>query len=616
MERTDYSKLNLKIGLEIHQQLDTHKLFCSCSSKISEEKGDYEIRREIRASAGETGKTDIAAETEEKKKKYFLYEGYDESTCLVELDEEPPRDLNRDALNTALQVALLLKAKIVDEIHIMRKTVADGSNTAGFQRTALIGLNGEIQTNEGKIKIETICIEEDSAKDIEKKDDYRILGLDRLGIPLVEIATDASIKTPEQAKEAAAYLGMILRSTGKAKRGLGTIRQDLNVSIIGGNRVEIKGAQDLRMIPKWIENEILRQYNLMEIQKELTKRVSKKDVEKELIVTNITNELKESESKVISTCLKNNGVIKAIKLKGFSSLIGYKILPERRLGTEFSDYGKNAAGVGGLFHSDELPKYGISEEEVKAIRKKLKCEKDDGFLLIADTEPKVDAALKSVMERVLLTFDGVVKEVRKANQDGSSSYLRPMPGGERMYPETDVSPIRPNIKDIKLPELISDKSSRLSELGLGKDLADLISKSGEVEMFEEFVSLFPNIKVSFIAETMIPSLKEIKRKYNLDTNLITKEVFEEVFGALNERRISKDSVIDILIEASRGKSVGEMIKQYSLLSDMELEKEIKNIVSENSRLAINALIGKAMVKLKGKADGKKIVEMLGKMKNG
>ncbi len=611
----DYSKLNLKIGLEIHQQLDTHKLFCNCGSKISENKGDYEVRREIRASAGETGKVDIAAQTEEKKQRYFLYDGYDSSSCLVELDEEPPKEINKEALNAALQVALLLKAKIVDEIQIMRKAVADGSNTTGFQRTALIALNGEIPTINGNIKIDTICIEEDSAKDIEKKDDYRILGLDRLGIPLVEIATDASIKTPEQAKEAAAYLGMILRSTGKAKRGLGTIRQDLNVSIMNGNRVEIKGAQDLRMIPKWIENEITRQQNLIEIQKEIKKRVSQKDVEREMIVTNITNELRDSESKVILTCLKNNGIIKAIKLKGFHELIGYKILPERRLGTEFSDYGKNSSGVGGLFHSDELPKYGITDEEVKQIRKKLKCEKEDGFLLIADSEHKVNIALKSVIERVLLTFDGVVKEVRKANQDGTTSFLRPMPGRERMYPETDVPPIVADIKNIKLPELITNKSSRLSELGLGKDLADLISKSGEVEIFEEFVSKFPNIKPSFIAETMIPSLKEIKRKYNLDTNLITKEVFEEVFNALNDSRISKDSVIDVLVEACRGKNFSLMMDKYELLSDMELLKELDTIVKESGEIAFNALIGKAMAKLKGKADGKKIVEMLGKIKS-
>ena len=382
---------------------------------------------------------------------------------------------------------------------------------------------------------------------------------------------------------------------------------------MNGNRVEIKGAQELRMIPTWIENEILRQSNLIEIQKEINKRVSQKDVEKEMLVTNITNELKESESKVISTCLKNNGVIKAIKLKGFKDLIGYKILPERRLGTEFSDSGKNASGVGGLFHSDELPKYGITEEEVKEIRKKLKCEKEDGFLLIADSENKVNIALEAVKKRVLLTFDGVVKEVRKPNQDGTTSSLRPMPGRERMYPETDVPPIVPDIKDIKLPELITDKSSRLLELGLGKDLADLISKSGEVDIFEEFVNSFPNIKVAFIAETMIPSLKEIKRKFNLDTNLITKEVFEEVFGALNDSRISKDSVIDILVEACRGKNVGEMIKQNSLLSDIELEKELKKIVDENSGIALNTLISKAMAKLKGKADGKKIVEMLGKL---
>jgi len=614
MEKIDYSKLNLKIGLEIHQQLDTHKLFCNCDSKISEEEGNSSVTRNIRAATGETGRIDLAAKAEQNKKRYYIYKGFHKLSCLVDMDEEPPTGINMEAFSVSLQVSKMLNANIVDEVQVMRKTIADGSNTSGFQRTSLVALNGKFKTGHGEVGIETVCIEEDSAKDIEKKDDYRILGLDRLGIPLIEIATDSSIKTPEQAKEAAAYLGMILRSTGKAKRGLGTIRQDLNVSILNGNRVEIKGAQDLRMIPIWIESEIIRQQNLIEIQKEIKKRVVEKDVEKEMVVNNITELLKNSESKVISTCLKNNGVIKAIKLKGFSGLIGFKILPERRLGTEFSDYGKVASGVGGLFHSDELPKYRITEDEVKAINKKLKCEKEDGFLLIADGEEKVDMALVAVMKRVLLTFDGVVKEVRKANQDGTTSYLRPIAGGDRMYPDTDLKPIIPNLDSIKLPELITDKSSRLSELGLGKDLADLISKSGEVEIFEEFVSKFQNIKPSFIAETMIPSLKEIKRKFNLDTNLITKEVFDEVFSALNDSRISKDSVIDILVEACRGKNVSLMMDKYELLSDMELLKELDIIVKESGEIAFNALIGKAMSKLKGKADGKKIVEMLGKIK--
>ena len=260
MPELDYEKLKLKCGLEIHQQLDTKKLFCDCPSVLRKDEPDFLVERKLHAIAGESGEIDIAAKYEAEKEKSFIYQGYD-TTCLVELDEEPPHEINKEALKIALQVALLLNCKIISLTQIMRKTVIDGSNTSGFQRTVLIARNGYVETSSGKVEIESICLEEDAARRIGEEEDKIIFRLDRLGIPLVEIATAPNIKTPEQAKEVALHLGDILRSC-KVKRGIGTIRQDVNISIRDENRVELKGVQDMKIFLKTINNEILRQKKL------------------------------------------------------------------------------------------------------------------------------------------------------------------------------------------------------------------------------------------------------------------------------------------------------------------------------------------------------------------
>ncbi len=277
MTKIDYKKLGFKSGLEIHQQLETHKLFCNCPSIVHDKNPTVNVERKLRAVVGETGKVDAAAAYEIKKDLTNEYEACKTSSCLIELDEEPPLEVNKGALEIALQVALLLNAKPVDEVRVMRKTVVDGSNVSGFQRTMLIATDGYVETSLGKVKIDSICLEEESARKLEKKNDRVKFRLDRLGVPLVEIATDASIKNPEHCKEVASILGMTLRSTNKVKRGIGTIRQDVNVSIKGHPRVEIKGFQDLKSIPKVIDYEIKRELSEVKSKKKTESHVRRAD---------------------------------------------------------------------------------------------------------------------------------------------------------------------------------------------------------------------------------------------------------------------------------------------------------------------------------------------------
>lgn len=256
----DYSKLGFKAGLEIHQQLDTPKLFSGAPSYLRSDEPHYVITRKLHAVAGETGEIDVAVAHEASKDKTFHYEGYHDTISLVELDEDPPKPINDEALDVALQIAFLLNCELYSASQIMRKMVIDGSNTSGFQRTVLIGHSGYVDTSFGRVPIDSVALEEDSARIVTREQGKTVYRLDRLGIPLVEIATAPAMNRPDQVKEAALKIGEILRAC-KVKRGIGTIRQDVNVSIKGHERVEIKGFQDPAMMITTINKEIERQQN-------------------------------------------------------------------------------------------------------------------------------------------------------------------------------------------------------------------------------------------------------------------------------------------------------------------------------------------------------------------
>ena len=330
MGEIDYQKLGFKCGLELHFQIESRKLFCRCPSILSENV-DTIVKRRLRAVSSEVGEEDIVAKYEIGKNKYALYEASSENSCLVELDEMPIYEINKDALKVALTVCLLLKAKIVDEIFVMRKQVLDFSNTSGFQRTALIGVNGYLDVKGKKIKIASICLEEDAARKIKEEGDYVVYRVDRLGMPLIEIVTEADIKTNEEGREVAKYIGMVVKSTGKMKRGIGSIRQDLNVSIKNGARVEIKGVQELNSIPKVIGKEIERQLDLIKNKKKFSEEVRKVNLD------DTTSYMRPMPSAARMYVETDHDSIKVTK-KDIDSIILPELISERvlRLGEEFN----------------------------------------------------------------------------------------------------------------------------------------------------------------------------------------------------------------------------------------------------------------------------------------
>ncbi len=602
--------LSLKVGLEIHQQLEGQKLFCRCPTLLRDDKPEYTFRRQLRAVAGEQGQIDIAAEEEQLKHKTFVYEGYDDTICLVEADEEPPHQLNNAALYTALQFCKLVDATISPVIQVMRKTVVDGSNTSGFQRTALIARNGKLSTSAGEVRLATVCLEEDASKIVGESAGEKVYRLDRLGIPLIEVATEADITSPEQAQETAKKIGYLLRSLAGVKRGLGTIRQDVNVSIAGGTRIEIKGAQDLRQVALLVGYEAKRQKELLTIKEEL-KGVRLNAFSNTNSIHDLTPTFKNSTSKIIQKTIQAKGKILGLKLNGFSGYLKRELQPNHRLGTELAERAKVKAGVSGIFHSDELPNYGITEEEVAEVRKAVKCGNDDVFVLVAENEERAYQALKAVYERAQQALLGIPGEVRKANADGTTSYLRPLPGAARMYPETDVPLVHPNTMNILLPETIEQKMQRYQEkLGLSKDLAEYMAKSDQVELFEELVGKYPDTKPAFIAETLTSKLLDIKRQYNLDPDTLTDDNFRQLFQYLSQNKIHKDIVLDVLIDMIKGTFD---IKRYASLGTEEIHAALREIIREHAGAPFSALMGIAMKRLQGKASGQFIASELKRM---
>ena len=615
----DYDKLGLKMGLEVHQQLNTEKkLFCPCKCELTDKKPDYTLLRFLRPTQSELGKIDRAAFEESRRKLKFMYESYDHETCLVEADDEPPHPLNMEALEIALIIASLLNMSIVDEFHTMRKQVIDGSNTGGFQRTGLVATDGRLETDYGTVMIENLCLEEDAARRIGQKKGKVVFRLDRLGIPLLEVTTDPSMKHPQQVKEVAYQLGQVLRST-KVKRGLGTIRQDLNISISEGSRVEIKGVQDLDLMPKMVENEVKRQVNLIEIKKELQKR----DAEVTDDIYNLNDIFKKTDSKIISNAISKKGNVLAIKLKGFKGLIGKEVQPERRFGTELAAYAKKM-GVSGIFHTDELPAYGITDDEVDEVSRFLKLSKDDAFIIVADNEEKARNAITEVQRRAKTAIIEVPEETRKALDNANSEYLRPLPTASRMYVETDIRTTvisRELIKDIKsnLPELPVEKKIRIIEqYKLSEDMASQLVRLDKVDDFE-YVMSSSKIDPTTVGSTLAYTLKELRRE-GLDVSKIDRIILKETFALVEAGNITKEVISDVLVGSIKeDTSPKETAIRLNLimLSEQEVEDIINALILENKKMveergmgAMGALMGKSMQKLQGKADGKLVNKLL------
>lgn len=416
MVEIDYKKLKFKSGLEIHQQLDSDKLFCNCPSVLRSEEPDFEIKRKLHLVAGEFGEIDIAAEHEANSNKEFIYQGNYDNSCLVELDEEPPKEINQDALKIAVQIGLLMNMKIMPVVQVMRKTVIDGSNTSGFQRTVLIARDGFIDTSKGNVKISWLYLEEDAARTVSRENDKTIYNLDRLGIPLVEVVSAPEIKDAEHAKEVALKIGDILRSC-KVKRGIGTIRQDVNISIKGENRVEIKGMQDMDIFVKAIENEILRQEELSN---------KKNPVEME-----VRNVLPDASSKFMRP------------LAGSARMYPETDLPLLKISREFINECKKDLPKLRTEIKEDLKKQGLTEEMIYLLFKQDKLEEYKELISICNNPLLIAKVLLIFPKQISASLNRSIEEVENSIMNFYSEVLRAFE--RKKIKESDIKEVLTNL---------------------------------------------------------------------------------------------------------------------------------------------------------------------------
>ncbi|MEM0170108.1 MAG: Glu-tRNA(Gln) amidotransferase subunit GatE [Thermoplasmata archaeon] len=595
-----------KAGLEIHQQLDTKKLFCSCDSYLSENVIG-EFTRVLRPVQSELGEYDAAAMMESMKRMTFVYQ-VTENSCLVEMDEEPPHDVNMEALETSILISLMFHCKIVDEVHFMRKIVIDGSNTTGFQRTALIGMDGYIETNKGKISIRSVCLEEESARKIENRGNIAIYRLDRLGIPLVEITTGPDMKSPEEVKEVAERIGYLLRSTKKVKRGIGAIRQDLNIST-DGERVEVKGVSRLNLIEKIARYEMERQSMLTAIANELKFR--NPDLQNIQIV-DVTNVFLNSKSKIINNAISKGHKVLGIRVAGFKGILKSE---KFRFGKELAEIAR-AMGIPGIFHSDELPNYGITKDEVKMLEKYFGISGNDAFIIIAAEESKGKEVIEMIVNRIRRAKDGVISETRGPRDDGTTEFMRPLPGKERMYPETDVPPIYINeelIEKLKsrIPKPYEEAIKELSiNYGISEQQARQIIDEEREDEFSEYFSIYNNGNVIF--RTLFNILPELEND-GLDVSKVSSNDLEKIFMAIANKKILKEAIPYLIRDKIEKGTM--IIDDYSPFDESTLKKIIENIINENiekikSKNPISAIMGITMERLKGRADGEIVNKLI------
>ena len=605
----DYNAIGLTAGIEIHQQLNTkEKLFCHCLTLLrdsSEHSGEF--FRYLRVTESEMGEIDRAAQEEMKRDRKFHYYTYD-TTCLVENDEEPPAPLNNEALSVCLTMAKMFGMTPVRQVHTMRKLVIDGSNTSGFQRTALVALNGALPDGG---EIETICLEEEAAQRV--RDD--IFSLDRLGIPLIEITTSPCMHTPEDVQKIAEYIGMVLRSTGKVKRGIGTIRQDVNISIRGGARVEIKGVQELSLIAEVVRREVQRQQSLLAIRDEL--------IQKKASVHDNSQNVGDLFRETKSTVLKKAKRIYAVRLEGFAGFAGRGIQPDRRLGSEMSDYAKKC-GVGGIFHTDELPAYGVTADEVAQLRVRMNAGDEDCVVIVAAVnDNQATCALNQVIFRArqALSERPVPEETRKMLENGSSAYMRPLPGAARMYPETDVLPVIVDDERwnaIVIPELLTAKAQRYAkDYAIDLAYATQLALSEKLSLFER--ALAEGIKPKLAAFTILSTCTELRRE-GIDVEKIPDKDYLAAWHAVESGRAAKEAIPNIFRGLAAGSTFEEVIRKLApAVSYEELESIIKKIIADRSdfvvkkgNAALGPLMGVVMTEVRGSADGKIVSEILTK----
>ena len=544
-----YDNYGFMSGLEVHQQLLTkEKLFCHCPAGVYNKNDDFdaEIIRHMRPTLSELGEYDGTALMEFRTRKEIVYRINNENACTYEVDDTPPFPINREALGIALEISLLSNLNIVGEVHITRKQYLDGSIPAGFQRTAILGVEGEITLPHKKIRLIQLSIEEDSCREISDVGHVRVYKTDRLGMPLIETVTYPDCVNPDEVKEACDYIRFLNRSTGKVRTGIGAARQDVNVSCKGGTRVEIKGVAHTKWIPELTHNEMFRQWALLQIKELLNKKVSNREKWKISSVEVVNDNVQQTNA------LPDSYRVMAVNLPGFKGILSHFTQPGKMFANELSDRLKVIACLEkpNMVHSEELEPL-IDDASWKAIKKQLDAKDDDAQLIIWGDVADIPTALETIEERCKMAFDGVPEETRKSLEDGTTIFERVLPGADRMYPDTDSAPIpleNDYIDELakNLPTQIIDRYEQLKKWNVPEDTYTYIFSKNLFPLMERIINEL-GLKPSFIGSFLGHKLKFVMGHYRAGHGFKFSMLFH-LFKFLKESNLKEDLALRMLPE--------------------------------------------------------------------
>ena len=539
----DYDRIGFMSGLEVHQQLNTReKLFCHCPAGIYQKPKQYdaELIRHMRPTLSELGEYDGTALMEFRTRKQIVYLIKNETACTYDVDDTPPFVVNREALDFAIEIALLSKLKVVGEVHISRKQYLDGSIPTGFQRTAIIGVEGEIQLKNKKVRLIQLSLEEDSCREVSDIGHVRIYRTDRLGMPLIETVTYPELSNPEEVKECADYIRFLNRSSGKARTGIGSTRADVNVSCKGGPRVEIKGVAHTGWMPELTHIEAYRQWALLKIRDVLKKRVTN---QKDWKISSV--EIHKDEFIVESMTLPDGGGenlhIYAVNLPDFQGILSHFTQPGKMFADEFSDRLKVVACIEkpNMIHSEMFEDI-AGKKTWKKVQRLLDSKDGDAQIVFWGPEADIKTALETIEERCKMAFAGVPNETRKSFEDGTTIFERVLPGADRMYPDTDSAPIPLEDSLItkltaSLPPLVSDRIAQLTKWQVPEDAFAYILKNNLVPLIER-VNKELKIAPKFTSLLLAHNLKHFQGQFKQLPGFSFEKVYE-LLKYLHDKKI-------------------------------------------------------------------------------
>jgi len=549
--QADYKRIGFMSGLEVHQQLLTReKLFCHCPAGHYQKHNEYdaELIRHMRPTLSELGEYDGTALMEFKTRKEIVYRIKNDTACTYEVDDTPPFPINKEALEIALKISLLSRLNIVGEVHITRKQYLDGSIPTGFQRTAILGVEGEIPLKKKTVKLIQLSIEEDSCREISDIGHRRVYKTDRLGMPLIETVTYPEMENPDEVKEACDYIRFLNRSTGLVRTGIGAGRQDVNVSCKGGTRVEIKGVAHTRWIPELTHNEAFRQWALLHLKKELKSRVAKADWK--ATARELSYYLFQFPGKEIERAHDEGFQIWAINLPGFFKLLSHFTQPSKVFANEISDRLKVIACLEkpNMTHSECINPI-IAEDDFEKIRKELKSAKDDAQIVFWGPAEDIATALETIEERCRMAFDGVPPETRKSFADGTTIFERVLPGADRMYPDTDSAPIPLSdtyIEDLRksVPSDVITRYNQLKKWGIAEDTYDFLLRYNLFPLILEIKEKL-DIDPKYMGHFLGYRLKYIEGHYKRASNF-TYNIIYGLFKFLKDNNLAFDIAEEML----------------------------------------------------------------------